>query len=160
MRGRKKTPTVINFLRGNPGKRPINHEEPKPDPLVAECPAELTDQVEREEWERTIVPAIRIGQITVAERALAIGHCVQWAVWRSQVTEASQHPHVIAAGKNKYPMPNPARTMANATYQLLRQTDSDLGLTPTTRSRVQTKGAPSTTQVDRQRRKFFEVGRG
>lgn len=160
MRGRKKTPSVLNFLRGNPGKRAINHEEPKPDPLVVECPPELSDPVERAEWERTIVPAIRIGQITVAERALAIGHCVQWAVWRSQLEDAAKHPHVIAAGKNRYPMPNPARSMANATYQLLRQTDSDLGLTPTTRSRVQTKGAPSTTKIDRERKKFFGVAGG
>lgn len=160
MRGRKPQPTVLRMLRGNPGKRPINHEEPKPDALGTECPPELADPVERAEWERTIVPAIRIGQITVAERALAIGHCVQWATWRSQLEEAAKHPHVIAAGKNKYPMPNPARTMANVTYQLLRQTDTDLGLTPTTRSKVQTKGAPSTVAIDRQRRKFFGVAGG
>ena len=30
-RGRKPTPTAIKELEGNPGKRPMNSAEPKPD---------------------------------------------------------------------------------------------------------------------------------
>ncbi len=34
MRGRRPKPTRIKFLTGNPGKRPLNAGEPRPDPGV------------------------------------------------------------------------------------------------------------------------------
>jgi P27 family predicted phage terminase small subunit len=92
------------------------------------------------EWVRGIVPAIELGQITTADRTLAIAHCELWATWRSQLADASQHAHVIAAGPNKYPMPNPARVMANKTLLLLAKVDAELGLSPTARTRVQVSG--------------------
>jgi phage terminase small subunit len=30
MSGRRPTPTALKLVRGNPGKRPINHGEPRP----------------------------------------------------------------------------------------------------------------------------------
>lgn len=136
MRGRKPTPTVLKLLNGNPGKRAINSDEPKPDQLDEAVPAELDDPVAAEEWTRTIVPAIERGQITEADRVLAIAHCELWATWRSQIAAAAKHAHVVAVGKNSHPMPNPARTMANKTLQLLTKIDAELGLTPSSRSRV------------------------
>lgn len=161
MRGRKQTPTVLKVLRGNPGKRTLNVNEPQPGALDPTCPVELLDPVAREEWDRAIVPAIGIGQITASDRTLAIAHCELWATWQSQLTDASQHAHVIAAGKNKYPMPNPARVMANKTLQLLAQVDEKLGFSPTSRSRVQVKGASATqATIDQRRARFFGSQRG
>lgn len=136
MRGRKPNPSVLSFLRNNPGKRGINRDEPQPDLLATAHPDELLDQVAREEWTRTIVPLVRIGQITAADRAFAIAHCELWATWRSQVLEAAKHTHVVAVGPNKHPTPNPARGMANKTLLLLTKVDAELGLTPSSRSRV------------------------
>ena len=34
MRGRKPTPTHLKAITGNPGKRPINHAEPRPDIII------------------------------------------------------------------------------------------------------------------------------
>lgn len=136
MRGRKPTPTVIRLLRNNPGKRPINVDEPIPDGLATECPEELTDPVARETWTRTIVPAINRGQVTSGDRENAIGYCALWAQWRSQDAEASRHPHVVASGPSKHPIPNPARGMANKTWLMFCKTSAELGLTPSSRSRV------------------------
>lgn len=144
MRGRKPKPTVMKLVQGNPGRRPINKDEPKPPSMDAACPAELTDPVSQREWAETIVPAIERGQITSAERVMAIAHCELWATWRSQITDAARHPHVVATGANNYPTPNPARGMANKTLQLLLKVDAELGLTPTSRTRV-SASAPSTT---------------
>lgn len=143
MRGRKPKPTALRVLQGNPGKRPFNRFEPKAAPLSEECPDELAFDDERDEWARTIAPAIRIGQVSAGDRCAAIAHCVQWATWRSQVVEANKHAHVIGVGPQKHPMPNPARTMANKTLQLLLKIDAELGLTPVSRARVQTSGAAS-----------------
>lgn len=140
MRGAKPTPTVIRMVKNNPGKRPYNTAEPIPAALDPVCPTELDDPIARLEWQRGIVPAILIGQISEADRVLAIAHCELWATWRSQLADAAKHAHVIAAGVNKYPMPNPARVMANKTLLILAKVDAELGLSPTSRSRVQVQG--------------------
>jgi P27 family predicted phage terminase small subunit len=140
MRGRKPKPTVLKLLNGNPGKRKLNPNEPKPDPLPTDCPPEVASEDGQQEWTRTIVPAIERGQITSADRVFAIAHCELWATWRSQLADASRHAHVVAAGKNGHPTPNPARGMANKTFLLLAKVDAELGLTPASRSRVTVVG--------------------
>ena len=152
MTGRKPTPTVLKMLRNNPGKRRLNVDEPQPEALALDLPPELTDAVARAEWTRGIVPAIRGGQITGADRTLAIAHCDLWATWRSQLAEAAQHAHVIAAGPNRYPMPNPARVMSHKTLQLLTKVDAELGLSPTSRSRVTLAAQSAESRLDQFRR--------
>ena len=136
MRGRKPTATVLKVLRGNPGKRPLNADEPKPEALATACPPELIDLAAQQEWARVIVAAIERGQITADDRVFAIAHCELWATWRSQLIDAARHPHVVAVGKHQYPMPNPSRIMANKTLQLLAKVDAELGFSPTARTRV------------------------
>lgn len=152
--GRPPKPTVLKLLAGNPGKRPINEREPQPRELSPIVPRELSDDVARAEWRRTVAPAIRIGQISAADRALAIGYCELWATWRSQLAAAILRPHVVAVGKHNHPIPNPARVMANKTYLLLLKTASELGFSPSSRSRV-TVVAPmsATNPLDRFLRK-------
>jgi len=151
MRGRKPTPTVIRLARGNPGKRPINRDEPKPGAMDEACPDELADPSAQAEWEARIVPAIRIGQITAADRSFAVAHCHYWATWRSQLAEASKHPHIVAVGKGKYPAPNPATIMANKTFLLLAKVDAELGLTPSSRPRVKAtnQGGQQPSRINR-----------
>ena len=160
VRGRKPTASVLKILRGNPGRRPLNPDEPQPEALDPVCPPELLEPPARAEWERAIVRAIATGHVTAADRALAIAHCELWATWLSQLADAVRHPHVIAAGKNNYPMPNPARVMANKTLQLLAQVDEKLGFSPTSRSRVTVHRRTSTPRLDKQRAQFFGVQRG
>jgi P27 family predicted phage terminase small subunit len=135
MRGRKPTATVLKVLRGNPGKRRINQDEPQPADLSLECPDELTEPDARTEWTRVIVPAIQRGQITADDRIFAVAHCELWATWRSQLITAAKHAHVVA-GKDGRPVRNPARLMANDTLKMLVRVDEVLGLSPTSRARV------------------------
>lgn len=156
MRGPPPQPSILRFARGNPGHRKINDTEPQPGELSPICPPELEDPVAKEEWARTVAPAIETGQITAADRSMAIAHCELWATWRSQLADALRHPHVVTAGKNGYPMPNPARQMANKTFMLLAKVDAELGCTPSSRSRV-TTGKKST--ADKKKERFFGTGR-
>lgn len=148
MRGRKPTPTALKLIRGNPGKRRLNHEEPEPPDLAPDVPAELSDQIARDEWTNRIVPAIETGQITAADRAFAIAHCELWSTWRSQLADANRHPHVVSSGKQGYPIPNPARGMANKTLTMLVKVDAELGLSPSSRSRVKVTAKPRQSRVD------------
>lgn len=136
MRGRKPTATVIKLLRKNPGKRRLNTKEPTPPPIPEDVPRELTDPAAIAEWQRGIVPAIKIGQITVADRALAIGHCQLWATWTQYVSDAAENPYVMTGGKHPHLVINPARPAAHKTLQLLATIDEKLGFSPTSRSKI------------------------
>jgi len=160
MRGRKPTATVLKILQGNPGHRKVNTEEPKPERLDEACPDELKDPEARAEWERTIAPAVATGQVTAADRAMAIAHCELWAARRSQLADASRFANLVVAGKHGYPMPNPALAMANRTLKLLIQVDTELGLTPSSRSRVKVVNRAPTGSIDRRRAKFFQSSGG
>lgn len=143
MMGRKPKPTALKRLEGNPGKRPLPANEPKHDPLCEACPAELLADAEAAlEWARVIVPAIRRGQIGQPHRAMAVAHCAVWSQWRRQMDDAARNPEVVAAGKNKYPIPNPARGMANVSLGRLVQVDAELGLTPASQTKVAVMGQP------------------
>ena len=128
MRGRKPQPTTLKVLRGNPGRRPLNPEEPIVDALDLAVPPELHgDACAQAEWTRTIAPAIQRGQVTAGDRAIAIAHCAIWSLWQAQ------HAQV--------------KPEAPRTLKLLVSVDVELGLTPSSRSRVKVstpeKAAPS-----------------
>jgi P27 family predicted phage terminase small subunit len=143
MRGRKPVPTALKILRGNPGQRPLNLNEPQPEALEAKVPPELAaldDKEARKEWRRTIVPAIERRQITAADRAVALAHCLLWAEWRRLALEAAVSPTVII-GEDNRPHSNPLRRMAHQTLEKLLRVDVELGLTPSSRSRVKVTDA-------------------
>jgi len=49
MKGIPPTPTKLKLLMGNPGRRPLNDQEPQPLRSIPECPSRLTEE-EREVW--------------------------------------------------------------------------------------------------------------
>jgi P27 family predicted phage terminase small subunit len=122
-------------MRGNPGKRKINREEPRPAALAVECPAELADPAARLEWDRVAPGLIACGQVTIADRATLIGYCHKWAQWQALEREASKHPFLVATPSG-YPIPNPALSMANKAFHLMLKAAAELGMTPAGRSRV------------------------
>jgi phage terminase small subunit len=60
MRGRRPKPTRMKILTGNPGKRRLNENEPKPEPSVPDCPSEL-GPVARQEWDRLVAQWLLCG---------------------------------------------------------------------------------------------------
>lgn len=135
MPGPRRQPTVLRLMRGNPGKRRINHQEPRPGPLAADCPPELTDPVARAEWDRVAPGLVSSGQVTTVDRAMLIGYCQKWAQWQAIETAASAHPFIVK-GPDGRPIPNPALGLAFKAYNLLLRSAAELGMTPSARSRV------------------------
>ena len=51
MRGRPPKPSRLKAITGNPGKHPLNQQEPIPEPAIPPCPPELGPAA-RNEWHR------------------------------------------------------------------------------------------------------------
>ena len=77
-RGRKPTPTAIKELEGNPGKRPLNSNEPKPDTTAPKCPKWLEPEAKKE-WKRLSIEMERIGILTKVDMAAFAAYCQAYA---------------------------------------------------------------------------------
>jgi P27 family predicted phage terminase small subunit len=161
MRGRKPTPTDLKVLRGNPGHRRLNADEPALPVLEASTevsPMELAgDPVAMAEWTR-LTPMLRAArQITEAERGSLVALCQQWSRYLEAHHKAAATGMVIKSPSG-YPMPNPYLGIANRALAHCTKLWAELGLTPSARSRVST--ASPTVAADPQRERYFGAGRG
>ena len=69
MRGRKPKPTHIKVITGNPGKRKLNFDEPRPEIAVPTYPPELSPAAQRE-WDRLVGELCKLNLLTNLDRLL------------------------------------------------------------------------------------------
>ena len=77
MRGRRPTPTRLKMLTGNPGKRSLNHDEPRPEANIPECPPEL-GPVARAEWDRLVDELAALRLLTNLDRTARNANMLMW----------------------------------------------------------------------------------
>jgi P27 family predicted phage terminase small subunit len=138
MRGRKPKPTVLRMLQNNPGRRPLNGQEPSHPPLELAAPTDLPADA-KAEWDRVVATLVDRGQVTAVDRGVLVGYCLKYAQWQALEAEAARHPFVVKSPSG-YPMPNPALGMANKVFALFLKAAAELGITPSSRSRVSASG--------------------
>jgi P27 family predicted phage terminase small subunit len=136
-RGPKPTPTALRLLRNNPGHRPINHDEPKPDVVaesspLAKCPKWLTGEA-RALWKRVAPGAIRAGLLTVVDLAAFEALCQSYARWR-QAERLTGKDFELAIAKGY-------RNASVKERQLMMQYGARFGFDPSSRSNVKALGS-------------------
>ena len=72
--GRKPKPTAIKALEGNPGKRELNKNEPKPKKKAPACPKWLDDEAKKE-WRRLSKQLEELGILTEVDMTAFAGYC-------------------------------------------------------------------------------------
>lgn len=144
--GRRKQPTALAILRGNPGKRRLDADrEPQPAAIgdgFDTPPAELRgDRRAQAEWRR-LVPLLRdCGLITQAERAALISLCLEWSTYLAARWQLQRYGlTVIADGK---PCKSPYLAIADGAIDHCRRMWTELGLTPSGRAKVRLPKTPA-----------------
>ena len=117
MRGRRPKPTRLKVLTGNPGKRPLNGNEPRPAAAVPECPAEL-GPVARTEWNRLVGELSALRLLTNLDRAALAAYCGAYALW-AEATEAIQKFGAMVKSPTGYPMQSPYISIANRQAEIM-----------------------------------------
>src|SRR5262245_35327648 len=110
-RGPKKTPTLLMIARGNPGKRPLNQNEPKPDPSIGEPPELLTGEA-LGEWHRLRPLLEGMGVLTSVDVPAFVAYCKSWARYVEAEKKVAQSGEVVKAPSG-YPIMNPYLAIAN-----------------------------------------------
>lgn len=146
MRGRKPVPTTLKILRGNPGHRPLNPNEPRPERKAPTAPRAL-DKIARAEWRRMSTVLLRMGLLTEIDRAAFAGYCVSWSQWVQAIEKVQQLGQIIKAPSG-FPIQNPYLAVANRALKNMHAMLIEFGLSPTSRSRVTTAGHHPQGAVD------------
>jgi P27 family predicted phage terminase small subunit len=146
----------------NPGHRPLNVHEPQLPAVPAEVfdtpPVELTGDVAAcDEWIRLASMLRAARQVTDAERGSLIALVQQWSRYLEANTKAAAAGMVIKSPSG-YPMPNPYLSIANRALAHCMKLWAELGLTPSSRSRV--TATPATSAMDTQKQRYFGAARG
>ena len=136
MRGRRPKPTRLKVLTGNPGKRPLNASEPRPDVAVPECPVEL-GPLARQEWDRMVGELAPLRLLTHLDRAALAAYCGAFALW-AEATQAIQKYGAMVKSPTGYPIQSPYVSIANRQAEIMMRIASEFGLTPASRSRIST----------------------
>lgn len=140
VRGRKPKPTALRILEGNPGRRPFNKREARPDPTIPACPNWL-NRAAKAKW-RELVPMLRdAGLLTSIDGDALTNYCDTWSRWREAVEFIKANGSVMPVrdihGKAKEFVAFPQVTIARSLVLILNRYQSEFGMTPSARSRLE-----------------------
>jgi P27 family predicted phage terminase small subunit len=146
MAGRKPTPTALKQLNGNPGKRPLNRNEPKFSGTPT-CPKHL-DKAARAEWKRVADELSAQGLLTTVDRAALAAYCSAWARWINAEEQVQKFGAVIKSPKSGFPIQNPYVGIANTALDQMRKFAIEFGMTPSSRSRISASSDGASKDAD------------
>ena len=133
-RGRKPKPTALKILEGNPGKRPLNENEPIPPKGNIKCPSWLLPEAKKE-WKRLAPSLEAMGVLTMADLKAFEGYCQAYARWR-EAEEFLTHHGSIFKTPSGYVQQVPQVSIAQQNLKIMQSFCSEFGLTPATRARI------------------------
>lgn len=128
--GRKPKPLSLRILEGNPGHRPLPKNEPKPRPVAPPCPVWLLPAARRE-WRRVVPELLRLGLLTVVDRAALAGYCQAWAKVEAAERAIARNGLMTEDGKAR-----PEVGIAAKEWAMIRAFCAEFGLTPAARTRM------------------------
>ncbi len=135
MAGRKPLPTRLRMLRGNPGKRRINQNEPQPKPLLAECPKWLKGEG-RAEWERIAPILYNLGVLTEIDISALEKYCVAHSRWRQAEAVIDKARSLSTVSGNGSPCALPEVALSQKYLKITQSYLAEFGMTPSSRSGV------------------------
>ena len=133
-RGRKPKPTALKILEGNPGKRPLNENEPIPPKGSIKCPTWLLPEAKKE-WKRLAPSLEAMGVLTMADLTAFEGYCQAYARWKEAEEFIAQHGSIFQTPSG-YVQQVPQVSIAQQNLKIMQSFCSDFGLTPATRARI------------------------
>ena len=133
-RGRKPKPTALKTLEGNPGKRQLNVNEPKPLAKAPSCPKWL-DPEAKKEWKRLSKKMEQIGILTEIDMAAFAGYCQAYARWKAAEEFISKHGSIVKTPSG-YWQQVPQVSIAQQYMKAMQKFAEQFGLTPASRSRI------------------------
>jgi P27 family predicted phage terminase small subunit len=133
MVGRKPVPTRLKLLKGNPGKRPLNNDEPRPEYKKPDCP-DFLEGWAKEEWEYISDELFELGLLSQIDRTALAAYCKTYARWRQ--AEEELKTGMTATTESGWECQSVWLGIANRALELMHKFMTEFGMTPASRSRL------------------------
>jgi P27 family predicted phage terminase small subunit len=150
MMGRPPTPSALKLLAGNPGKRPINQDEPKLELSEPNCP-EYLDEVAQREWKRIVPILMRMRVLSEADEIQLANLCQTYATMIDAQTKLKQ-AGMLYKSKGGFVQANPLFGVVMKCLHMISKLSSEFGLSPSARVRLHSTPEP------RSANKWSDVG--
>ena len=136
----------VTFRFSNPGKRPLNANEPKPPQELPAPPDHLNDAAKKE-WHRLGPQLLKLGLLTSIDASGFAGYCVVYSRWQ-EAEEALKKTGFVVKAPSGYPMLSPFYTVANQCLNQMRAYLTEFGMTPSSRSRTSVRNSEQTDPLE------------
>ena len=135
MRGRKPVPTRLKVVRGNPGKRALNKNEPEPAGDLSNAP-DWMSETQKAGWSYAIENAPR-GLLRKLDRSVLATWVVAEDFHRRAVEQVDKFGLLTKAPNTGLPIQSPYLPVVNKQALLMLKAGEQLGFSPASRSRIQ-----------------------
>lgn len=135
-RGPTKKPTNLKILQGNPGKRPLNNNEPKfeEDMEPPKPPAHL-NTYGKKEWKRIVPVLMKVRLITKADYAALAAYCQSYGRWVVAEKIIKGEGLTFVSDKGNV-IQRPEVGIANTAMKNIVSFAREFGMTPSSRSNI------------------------
>jgi P27 family predicted phage terminase small subunit len=154
--GPKPKPPHLKVIEGNPGKRPIPTNHPKPAPAAPAAPnwnrllpGPTAAQLRKDaaaEWKRVVPVLNNLGLLSVVDNAVLTDYCICWS--RLLECERTLAIEGMVKDTDRGPAKHPLTTVAGQYRTALKTYVGELGLGPSSRGRLAVPGTESDNDVD------------
>ncbi len=140
LRGKPPTPTAIRVMEGNPSRRPLPVNEPRPKTAEPEMPGHL-DREARRQWKRLVPILLSMGVMTVAD-GIALGNlCMAYSMLLKaykdmQAATKGGSSGLLMKTPSGYVQQSPLIGIINNQIDIVNRLSQQFGLTPASRTRL------------------------
>lgn len=143
-RGPPPEPTALKLLKGNPGKRAINHAEPQPAKATSRRVPTSLPPAGKTLW-KVLVPELeRLNLLTKIDDATLHGACLNYARALQAGALVKKQGLTIVTDKG-FVIQHPAVSIERNSWQAWLRFATQFGLTPSARSSIHIKPTEPTT---------------
>ena len=146
MPGRKPEPTAIKRAKGNPGKRPLNDNEPMPPNGQLTCPHFLTGAARRE-WYRLRPILERMGTLKPVDQNILAAYCQAYGRY-VDAEKVLKEKGPLYRTKSDNVITSPMLWVSNKAVEQMLKLGAELGIGAATRSRIQVEKDPIQDELE------------
>lgn len=148
------TPTALRLVAGNPGRRPINENEPKP-PAARPEPPDVLSETARAEWRRVVEVLYKVGLMTKLDVPVLAAYCDAYARWSecvgimAELAKRDPGTHgIVVNTTNGNPIMNPVLATLRSSRADMVRLALEFGMSPASRTRIDVGISPAGSTGD------------
>jgi P27 family predicted phage terminase small subunit len=154
----------LKLVTGNPGKRALNENEPRPAPALPDPPPHLDDEA-KAEWGRVSGQLYALGCLAEIDRAALAAYAQAYSRWlraERAIAEMAKRDELtrglMIKTANGNAIMNPLVGVANKAMADMVRYAAEFGMTPSARSRIDADKAAEAQEQDPAERYFPHKG--